>query len=258
MKKLLLIGLAFLTLAATTFAITWYPQDFNCPIDNEKNTFLVVGSYGSYIYGYPSKYQGLFFPQTDSPTYYICKKCHLTTYMWDFDDLPKEKLPELKQALASVKISRAFAKYTELSVTERLEIMEKVYTVLGRDTEWWENFYRVKGYHYGKEGNALKAAEARRKSLQLLTNDLNDPKYLGPRKLALYLSGAMKHFVGDDAGAITDFERARKTVYVNRDETAEENKSAEAGLNERIEDYIARIKSEKEAPRLFDRSKDDH
>lgn len=217
-----------------------------------------MGSYGSYIYSYPSKYQGLFFPQTDGPTYYICRKCHLATYMWDFDDLPKEKLPELRTALARVKVSKAFAKYTELSVTERLEIMEKVYAVLGRDNGWWENFYRVKGYHYGKEGNAQKAAEARRKSLQLLTNDLNDPKYSGPRKLALYLSGAMKHFVGDDAGAIADFERARKTVYVNKDETAEENKGAEAGLNERIDDYIARVKSEKQKPRLFDSSKDDH
>src|SRR4051812_24857599 len=96
------------------FAITWFPQEFTCPIDNEKNTFMVVGSYGSYIYSYPSKYQWLFFPQTDSPTYYICKKCHLTTYMWDFDKLPKEKLAAIRKVLTDVKVSKAFKDYQEI------------------------------------------------------------------------------------------------------------------------------------------------
>lgn len=57
----------------SAFAITWFPQEFTCPIDKEKNTFQVVGSFGSYIYSYPSKYQFLFFPRTDSPTF-LCAK----------------------------------------------------------------------------------------------------------------------------------------------------------------------------------------
>lgn len=154
MKKIFkLMGLLVIIggLYGSALAITWFSKEFTCPIDNEKNTFLVVGSYGSYIYSYPSKYQWLFFPYTDSPTYYICKKCHLTTYMWDFDKLPKEKIPELSKLLADVEVSKNYKKqYTEIPVTERLEIMEKVYGVLNKDKYWWEQFYRVKGYHYGK------------------------------------------------------------------------------------------------------------
>jgi hypothetical protein len=257
MKRLLLIGLFTLAFAFTASAITWAPKEFTCPIDNESNTFMVVNSYGGYIYQYPSKYQGLFFPQTDSPAFYICKKCHLATYMWDFDKIPKEKLPELRQVLAGIKVSKTFAKYTELPVTERLAIMEKVYTILGKDGDWWENFYRLRGYHYGKEGNAAKAAEARRRSLELITADLNDAKSTAPKKLLYYLSGAMKHFLGDDAGAIADLDTALDTIYQNKAEKPDENKAADKVLNERAIDYISRIKSEREKPRLFERSRAD-
>ncbi|MFZ1700114.1 MAG: hypothetical protein WBO10_09665 [Pyrinomonadaceae bacterium] len=245
--------LAFiLAMASTSFAITWFPEEFTCPVDGQKNTFMVIGSYGSYIYSYPSKYQWLFFPVTDSPAFYICKKCHLATYMWDFDKLPKEKIPELKKILASVKVSKSFDKYTDLSIAERLEIMEKVYAALGKDDQWWEQFNRIKGYHYGKAGEVTKAAEARRKSLSLLTKKLSEPKAT-PKKLLYYMSAAMKHFLEDDAGALADLQRALETKYENAIESADDQKSAEEGLNQRITDFIDRIKSEKDKPRFFDK-----
>lgn len=237
-----------------TFAITWFPKDFNCPLDSEKNTFLVVGSYGSYIYSYPSKYQWLFFPQTDSPTYYTCKRCNLTTYMWDFDELPKDKFDAIRNALKGTTVSKKFKTYTELPVTERLEIMEKVYAAIGKDDGWWESFYRVKGYHYGKEGMADKAKASREKSLELLKKEFANAKSEKPRKLMLYMSASMKHFLGNDEGAVADLEAALKTVYAEKNGKAEEMKQAEVGLNERIKDYIAMIKSTDKKPRLLDRS----
>ncbi len=251
-----------LILAGNAWAITWFPQDFECPIDNETNTFLVVGSYGSYIYSYPSKYQWLFFPQTDSPTYYICKKCHLTTYMWDFDKLPKEKIAAIKNALKDVKVSKAFKEYTELSVSERLNIMEKVYAVLDKKEDWWETFYRVKGYHLAKEGKSQEAQTARQKSLDYIQKGLMDEKNETPKKLLFYISGAMKHFMTDDTGAIADLEKALNTKYYEKDAQEEDIKNAEEGLNDRIKEYIGKIKSDKEKPRLFDKSggedHDDH
>ena len=262
--RLLAVFVLLGVLSMNALAITWFPEEFTCPLDNSKNTFLVIGSYGSYIYSYPSKYQWLFFPQTASPTYYTCKKCHLTTYMWDFDKLPKDKFPAIRKALEGVKVSKDFKQYTELPVSERLEIMEKVYAVLGKDEEWWESFHRVKGYHYGKEGKAEKALEARRKSLELIQKDLKNEKSESPKKLLLYISASMKHFLGDDKGALEDLQRALETKYENKNEKPDEVKSAEEGLNQRIKDYMEKIKSEKEKPRLFDKtdgdadSHDDH
>ncbi len=234
-------------------AITWFPKDFTCPIDGEKNTFLVVGSYGSYIYSYPSRFQFLFFPRTDSPTFHTCKKCSLSTFMWDFDKLPKDKLPAIKEAIKDVRVSKAFKEYTELPVVERLEIMQKVYAVMEKDDTFWEDFYRIKGYHYGKAGDNERAAEARRKSLELLQTKIKADRAEDSRKLLYYVSGAMRHFLNDDEGAVADFEKARATKYAAKDADAEELKNAEAGLNSRIDEYIELMKSDDKKPRFTDK-----
>ena len=244
-------------LFGNALAITWFDQEFTCPIDNEKNTFKVWASYGSYVYSYPSKYQWLFFQWTDSPAYYTCKKCHFSTFLGEFDKVPKDKIPEIKKILASVKVSKNFKNYMELPVSERMDIMEKVYTVWGKNEEWWENFYRLKGYHNGKEGNAAKALEARKKSLEMIQKELTKPNTEAPKKILLYVSAAMKHFSNDDKGALEDLQKALATKYEEKDAKPEDLKNAEEGLNERIRDYIEKIKSEKEKPRLFDKAGDD-
>ncbi len=258
LSKIVLVAALFVTSASTANAITWFPEEFTCPIDNQKNTFLVVGSYGSYIYAYPSKYQWLFFPVTDSPTYYLCKKCHLSTYMWDYDKLPKEKLAAIKGVLKDIKGPAAFKEYTDVPVIDRLAIMEKVYSVLDKDEEWWENFYRIKGYHLAKSGKMTEAAEARRKSLELIKKFIKDEKSEAPKKLLFYISGAMNHFIGDDKAALADLETALRTAYANKDESAEDIKSAEEGLNERIKDYIALIKTPGKSPRESDHKDTGH
>jgi uncharacterized CHY-type Zn-finger protein len=240
-------------LAANSFAITWAPAEFECPIDKEKNTFLVNMSSGSYIYSYPSKYQWVFFPQTDSPTYYICKKCHFTAYMWDFDKVPQDKIAEIKKILTGVKTSKSFKDYQEIPVSERMEIAEKIYGVWGKPESWWEVFYRVKGYHYGKEGLTEKAAEARKKSLEMIQKELKNEKSESPKKILLYISAAMKHFLSDDKGALEDLQKAMETKYTEKDLKPEEAKNAEDRFNERIKDYIDNIKSEDKKPRLFDK-----
>lgn len=252
--RLMIVAVFVILFWSNVFAITWFPKEFTCPIDKEKNTFMVVGSYGSYIYSYPSKYQWLFFPRTDSPAFYICKKCHLATFMWDFDKLPKEKLSEIKKMLQTVKISKSFKEYEEISVTERIEIMQKVYSVLDKDEEWWETFYRIKGYHYGQSGNTEKASEARRKSLELIQQELKNEKSESPKKLLFYISAAMKHFLNDDKGALEDLQKSLGTKYTEKNATAEEIKNAEENLNDRIKDYIEKINSIDKKPRMMETS----
>lgn len=170
--------------------------------------------------------------------------------MWDFDEIPKDKIPALRKMLADVKVSKNFKEYTEIPVPERLEVMEKVYTVLDKDDDWWETFYRVTGYHYGASGNAEKASEARRKSLALVEKELKNEKSETPKKLLYYISAAMKHFLNDDQGALADLDTALKTKYADPKADAETIKNSEAGLNERIKDYVEKINSEKDKPRL--------
>ncbi|KXK01585.1 MAG: hypothetical protein UZ17_ACD001001811 [Acidobacteria bacterium OLB17] len=237
--------------ASQAYATTWFPKEFVCPIDNQKNTFMVVGSYGSYIYSWPSKYQWLFWPKTDSPTFYFCKKCHLATYMWDYEKLPKEKIEAIKMVLEGIKYTNQFTDYLKTPVNDRLDVMEKVYSVLDKDDDWWCEFYRVRGYHYDRAGDKEKAAEYRKKALGLAAKLMKDGRSATPKKELLYIAGAMKHFIGDDSGAIAELETALKTKFESSKLKPEELENAEKNMNERITDYIAKIRSEKDKPRLL-------
>lgn len=230
-------------------ATTWAEDDVTCPVDGEVNKFMVIMSYGTYIYSWPSKYQWIFWPETDSPTFYTCKKCHYSAYMWDFEKLPKDKIAAVRAILTKVSVSKPFKKYTELSVSERLEIIEKVYAVLDRDDDFWEKFHRTKGYHYQSEGKTELAAASRRKSLEMVGSMLKSGKSATPQKLLWYISGAMRHFTGDDEGAVTDLQKALTVKFEDKNAKPDDAAAAEKNLNERIEEYIGRIKTGKK-PRL--------
>lgn len=251
---------AFLSLSLTgvlagiisedVFATTWFPQEFTCPNCKTKNTFNVIGSYGTYIYAWPSKYQSIYWPVTDENVLYSCKKCYLSVFMWDFDDLPKDKLLDIQKQLVGVKIEGTYKSYSQIPMSRRLEVAEKIYAVLGMEDEFWCRFYRIKGYHFEAEKNQQKADEARTKALELANKMLKDPKNKEPQKQLLFITGAMKHFLRDDDGAIAELQKVLATKYTNPQLDAEKNNNGERNLNELAKEYIDKIKSPQK-PRLM-------
>lgn len=242
------VGLIDTSLTRGNVITTWVPKDFDCPICKTKNTFRVWASYGNYIYAWPSKYQWVFWPWTDPPSVYLCKKCHVASFMDDYEGMPKDKLAVIEKELTRIPFTHKFKDYLEVPMTERLEIAEKVYRLLReRDDSFWCWFYRVKGYHYG---TGQKADESRTKALELTRKMMSDPKAKAPMKELLYISGAMKHFLRDDKGALEDFKKGLDTKFVHSASTAEDADNAEKGMNERFNDYIKQIASAK-PPRSF-------
>lgn len=248
--SLSLTGLVGSLLAKDVFATTWFPKEFTCPNCQTKNTFQVIGSYGSYIYAWPSKYQSIYWPSIDDNVVYSCKKCYLSVFMWDFDELPKDKLPDIQKQLVGVKIEGTFKNYYDIPMSRRLEVAEKIYPVLGKDDEFWCRFYRIKGYHYDAEKNQAKADEARKKALELATKMLKDPQNQEPQKSLWLISGGMKHFLRDDEGAVADLNTTLKTKFNDPTLKKEENDNGERNLNELVKEYLDRIKSDKK-PRLM-------
>src|SRR5262245_18913079 len=124
--------------------------------------------------------------------------------MWDFDELPQGKLEEIRAALKGVEIKGNYKRYTEIPMSQRLEAAEKIYAVLQKDDDFWLQFYRVKGYHYAAEKNQTKADEARMKALDLATRMLSEKDRATAKKELWLISGAMKHFLQDDKGALED------------------------------------------------------
>jgi uncharacterized protein (DUF2225 family) len=240
------ISLPFIgTFSTTALATTWAEQEFTCPLCTTKNTFRVIASYGTYIYGWPSKYQLIYWPVTDQNSVYCCKKCYLSLFLWDYEDLAKDKIPAIKKQLEGVKLKTSFTDYAKVPMSERLEIAEKVYGVLTMKDDFWCRFYRILGYHYADEKNTVKADESRKKALNLAQKMLNDKANETPAKELWLISGAMKHFLKDDDGAIKDLNQALNTKYQNKALDEEKNNNGEQNLNALINEYVIQIKSPK-------------
>lgn len=246
------IAFSLMMLVATTgfaFATTWFPEKVTCPLCGAGNTFHSIGSYGTYIYQWSSKYQLIFWPKTDGFVLWSCKKCKLTTYMWDFENIPEEKREALKAALKDVKLSGKYGSYFEIPMPERLDIAEKVYQVLGRDDHFWCKFYRVKSYHLDAGGNKGEADATRKKALAIAEEMLKKPENLGIAKELLCITGAMRYFTGDTEGAVKDFREAQGLTYTAEGMTEEQITNANKYFDALLADYIGKIEKGEEIPR---------
>jgi len=204
-----------LAVAIPVLAITTVEVKVVCPVCGTTNDFLDYASWGSYIYSYPSKYQLVFWPHTWSATVYSCKKCYLSTFMWDFKEFPKDKIDSTKKLLEGVKLSGSYKKYTDIPVSEKLQIAEKVYQGLNRDDEFWSQFYRVLGYHFAQEKKPEQAPLARLHALEITLKMMADPANDGRKKEFLFLAASMHHFTGDDKSALQELKAAADLKYHN-------------------------------------------
>jgi len=242
-------------LASNPF-ITWSPAEIECPICKTKNTFMVWGSYGSYIYQFPSKYQLVFWPHTDSQSWYSCQKCRYTAFMGNFADFPQEKIAELQKLLEGERLSPQkgkqyeevgkIAPYLSIPVSDRLRVIEKIDRLLGHTgDQYLSHFYRVLAYHLAAEQKQTDADEARRKVLSINERQLNDKANEGLQKDLMFIAGAMHHFLRDDVQALKDFEAAKKLKYANGSLKAEQNKNYNEYLSHLIDEYLDLIRKGK-------------
>lgn len=253
---------------ATSNAITWFPKEVTCPVCDTKNIFMQWGSYGSYIYQYPSKYQLVFWPYTASPAWYSCKKCRYSTFMDHFEILSKDKIAAVKEALKEItlpaqterseKESLESPPYLEIPISARIVAAEQIYRALGQtDPEFWSHHYRVVGYHFAREKHEKKAEEARRQALAFAEGLLNDKKHKDQRKELLYIAGAMRHFLKDDPGALKDLTEAKELTFVNSKLEADQSKGYDAYLSDVIKEYLEMLQQGK-GPRTKEGEEDPH
>jgi hypothetical protein len=235
------ILLALLCGAAVAAATTWFPDEVECPLCETTNEFQVVGSYGSYIYDWPSKYELIFWPDTESQTLYSCKKCKFTCFMYDFADPPQGKLAVLQDVADDIDFGDGYMEYTDIPVMDRLAAAEKIYRVLDRDDDFWCRFYRIVGYHAVNYGQADVAASARGKALAIAETMLEDEGRAGERKQFLYITGAMRYFLDDKEGARADFEAARQLTFEHAELEAERNQGYDEYLSVLLDDYLAKL-----------------
>ena len=237
-----LIGLVLaLWLTQNVVAITIVEVEVECPVCHTKNKFVDYASWGSYVYSWPSKFQLVFWPHTANSTIYSCSKCHLTLFMWDFKEFPKDKIADAAKLLESVKLSGEYKTYTDIPASEKLQIAEKVYPLLGKDDAFWSHFYRLLGYYLAAEKKPTEAAAARKKALEVAQRMLADPAVGGHKKELLVESAAMHHFLGDDPTALGELHSAAALTFTDPKLDEERSKGYDGFLSSLIKDYIPAI-----------------
>jgi hypothetical protein len=234
----LAVFLLLVVLALPLFAVTMIQAEVICPICQTKNSFIDYAGWGSYVYSYPSRFQFVFWPHAFSASIYSCRKCHLSLFMWDFRKFPKDMIPETAKLLQSVTISGDFKTYTDIPASEKLEVAEKVYRLLGRDDEFWAQFYRVLGYYLAREKKPQEAAAARRHSLAITQQLLDSPANAGHKKELLLIVAAMHHFLGDDPAAKNELETAAPMKFSDEKLGQERSKNYDEYLSSLIHDYL--------------------
>jgi len=226
---------AVLGLAGPAEATTWFDTEVDCPVCKTRNTVSEIGSYGSYIYQWPSRCQFIFWPATDDHAVFACSHCGYSTLMQDFAKLPADKHDAVKKALQGHSLPEA-TDYTRIPMTARLAAAEKVYSAWGRTDAEWAFFFRVVAYHAEEEGDAPGAAAARRRALAYAEKVAADPSKAGGRKESLVITGSLRSFLGDKEGAGRDLAEAAKLTLEPADE---KSKGKDAYLDKLIADLQA-------------------
>lgn len=235
---------------------TWFPSKVNCPLCKTQNTFYVIGSYGTYIYQWPSRYQGVFWPFTTGNVVYTCLNCRYSAFMGDFEELPKEKHAAVRALLKETSLPGKFDVYNKIPMSARLAIAEKVYAELGRNDRFWFHFRRVQGYHLDAEKKPEEAKAARLKGYELAKKMIASEKSGANLKEYWMLAGMMQHFAGNDEESAVCFNKALAQKYESAEAKPEENEQAEKGMNGFIEEYLKLMKSDK-PPRARQSGHDD-
>jgi len=80
-------------------AITWHPTKYKDPLTGEKVDGWQWGSYGSYIYQYPSKVDLVYWPLTDERWICVNPKNGYGAFNDDFEELSDDKKKTLSKWL---------------------------------------------------------------------------------------------------------------------------------------------------------------
>jgi len=161
--------------------------------------------------------------------------------MWDFKQFPKEKREQVRRVLEKLRIETS-PDYTKIPMSVKLVIAGKVYEQLGKDQAFWAGFHRVAAYHLARENRPEDAAAARGKALALTQSMLADEQNSEKKKELLLISAAMKHFLKDDSGALSDLAVASQLRFTPEGVGKKEAQGHDAYLAQLINEYSARIK----------------
>lgn len=200
MIKIYLHILIILGMCAISKATMVLDKKANCPVCEHSILVNQILSCGGYIYEWKSKYDLIYWPDTEPDFIYICKNCSYAQIHNHFFDISDNQKKKLKSYLAEIWIPQE-----KISPVVRYDQAILVNTILDKDEDFWAWFNRILIYFY-RTNNPDKAKEYAKKEIELLKN--NRGELPDGKKNRLYLLGEYHRMIGDNSTAKDYFNKA--------------------------------------------------
>ena len=216
MKRLLIAAFGLLLAAPdVALAITYFPTDVPDPFKaGAKCKVQSLGSYGSYVYDWPSKYDRVFQPFIDQPMFWRCKGSGYVAHAADFEETPEDRKAAVQAWLAAHP-----ADIDALDFPAVLDRAQAIYEVRGMDDAWWSYFWRMRAVHApsGATGDAYRAKALPLLQAQLERTDLTSWQ----RMTNLYLVGYYARRLGQADLSKKSFKAMREIAWTDKEGTRE-------------------------------------
>jgi tetratricopeptide (TPR) repeat protein len=210
MKRIPVV-LTIVMLSSVALATMLAPSEKADPLTGEKVSSQDIISYGSYIYGWPSKYDLIFWPLTEENWICMNPKNGYAAFNDDFEKLSRAE----KKSLADWLRKNYKPENPPASHEEKLAWLERVYGQRKMDDDFWCRFYRLMAYvhRYDKKTSTTYV----KKALPLLEKALQSNPEGNDKLEVLYLLGEYHRRLGDAKKSEEFFAKVKDVKYKNEE-----------------------------------------
>lgn len=195
-------------LCGSASAITWVPTQVEDPISGKRCKVSEPASFGSYIYSFPSKYDGVYWPHTDPQWMWFCPDSGYISFGDDFSELEPDEIERVRTYLGD----HCRGNRADMSTLEKLVMLESVYRLRDKNEFFWAWFKRVKAVYLDEL-----ARSEREQTIPMLEKELAqlEPGFEMIQKL--YVLGDYYRQTGEHERALELFERAKTLEWKDED-----------------------------------------
>jgi len=190
------------------------------PISQDSVVVQEIVSYGGYIYNWPSKYDGIYWPLTDEQNIRFNPKSGYIAFGNDFSKITPDEIDKVRKYLETNYDSETPPK----SFEEKLNWLFKVYTARGCDIDFRIRFNRLMSY-ISREDQEL-SLTYRKKTIELEKNNLDrrDPDFSLAE--SYYIIGFYSKLLGKESDSNKYFLKLENFIWKTEEGNIDENGKA--------------------------------
>ena len=177
-------------LAASVYATTWHETTVKDPISGGDTKVSAIASYGGYIYKWPSKYDGIYWPYTDAAYIRFSPISGYIAFGSDFEKISKEE----KTRVAAF-LKENFHKETPPKTQdEKLDWLARVYEARGADDGFWLTYHCLRAYLSRTDEKTSK--QHREQAVKVATRLVATLKPSENMAKVIFILGSYTHMLG--------------------------------------------------------------